>query len=239
MIQQQQPQVEQVDRSQVVHDTLALVADAVILRTLHSRFQEPLPGVATQNIADSLEFLFKSFEGLAGYSNDQSFVWGNVRDHFVDNFSRLVNKSQTQVGAHTGKTYSDIHAFLRQVGQSSNSLVQKQFTKQAKPAQTQAAHEEVKKVSPVKHHSPEKKQHAEEHHHHEEVEEDKEVQHHEEDEQKEGEHEERPRRGDYNKGFNRDNFGQNEGEEGANTERRGRGRGGRGGYRGRGGRGGY
>lgn len=136
MIQQQQPQVEQVDRSQVVHDTLALVADAVILRTLHSRFQEPLPGVATQNIADSLEFLFKSFEGLAGYSNDQSFVWGNVREHFVENFSRLANKSQTQVGAHTGKTYSDINTFLHQVAQSNTGLVQKQFTKQAKPAQT-------------------------------------------------------------------------------------------------------
>lgn len=104
--------VEQIDRSQVVHETLTLVADAVILRTIHSRFSEALPGVSTQSLADSLEHLFKNFEGLAGYGNEQSFQWSQVREAFVDSFSRLVNKSQTQVGAHTGKTYSDINAFL-------------------------------------------------------------------------------------------------------------------------------
>lgn len=84
------------------------MADAVILRTLHSRFQETLPGVATQNVADSLEHLFKSFEGLAGYGHDPSFNWLTVRENFVENFSRLALKSLTQVGSHTGKTYSDI-----------------------------------------------------------------------------------------------------------------------------------
>ena len=109
---QQVAEVEQVDRSQVVQETLSLVADAIILRTLHSRFSEALPGVSTQTLADSLEHLFKSFEGLAGYGNEQSFQWSQVREQFVDGFGRLVNKSQTQVGAHTGKTYSDINAFL-------------------------------------------------------------------------------------------------------------------------------
>lgn len=67
--------------------------------------------MATQNIADSLEFVFKTFEGLAGYGHE-SFNWLSVREQFVDNFSRLTLKSQTQVGSHTGKTYSDINAFL-------------------------------------------------------------------------------------------------------------------------------
>lgn len=65
------------------------MADAVILRTIHSRFNEALPGVATQSIADSLDFLFKSFEGLAGYGHDQSFNWLQIREQFVENFSRL------------------------------------------------------------------------------------------------------------------------------------------------------
>lgn len=69
------------------------MADAVILRTIHSRFSEALPGVSTQSLADSLEYLFKNFEGLAGYGNDQTFQWSQVREHFVDSFSRLANKS--------------------------------------------------------------------------------------------------------------------------------------------------
>jgi hypothetical protein len=70
-----------------------MVADAVILRTLHSRFQEPLPGVSTQSLSDSLDYLFKSFEGLAGYGNEQSFNWLKAREQFVDSFSRLFLKS--------------------------------------------------------------------------------------------------------------------------------------------------
>lgn len=38
--------------------------------------------------------------------------WSSAKGNFVDTFSRLVNKSATQVGTHTSKSYSDVHAFV-------------------------------------------------------------------------------------------------------------------------------
>lgn len=95
-----------------MHDALAAVADAVILRTLHSRFGEALHG-SSQGELDALEFLYKSFEGVAGYDKSHAdFSWLTAREHFVESFARLALKSQMQVGAHTGKTFSDIHNFI-------------------------------------------------------------------------------------------------------------------------------
>lgn len=56
------------------------MADAVILRTLNQRFKEPLPGVSTQTIADSLDFLFKNFDALVGYGAEKEYQWIAIRE---------------------------------------------------------------------------------------------------------------------------------------------------------------
>jgi hypothetical protein len=53
-----------------VADALSLLADAIAARTLHSRFQEALPG-STKQHSDSLDFLYQSFEKLAGYGHHE------------------------------------------------------------------------------------------------------------------------------------------------------------------------
>lgn len=96
-----------------MNDTLALVADAITLRTIHSRFNEELAG-SNKSELDSLEFLFRSFEGLAGYGVHGDFSWEKAKESFVENFSRLVLRSQMQVGQSTGKTYANIQDFIQQ-----------------------------------------------------------------------------------------------------------------------------
>jgi hypothetical protein len=59
---------------------LQIVADAVILRTLHKKFKEPLPGVSTQTLADSLDFLFNYFDTMTGYGGDKEYQWMAVRE---------------------------------------------------------------------------------------------------------------------------------------------------------------
>lgn len=122
-------QEPQVDKSQIVHDTLSLVADAVILRTVHARFSESLGG-ASQHEIDAIEFLYKHFEGIAGYgaAHHHEFNWLTAKENFVDNFSRLALRSQTQVATNTGKTYGDIQDFIH--SQASNeSLQTKKFAR--------------------------------------------------------------------------------------------------------------
>ena len=90
--------VAQVDTAQIVEDALTQVANAIALGTLHFTLEEPIDK-ANKSIIDSLHFLHKSFENLSG--NQDSFVWEQVRKEFVENFSRLVNRSHNQVGLHT------------------------------------------------------------------------------------------------------------------------------------------
>lgn len=97
-----------VDVSKVVEDALALVADAVIFGYLN--LQTPLSGT-NGNISDSLHHLNQVWAGLGhGVGN-----WSSAKGNFVDTFSRLVLKSSTQVGSHTSKSFSEIHAFLTNV----------------------------------------------------------------------------------------------------------------------------
>lgn len=71
-----------------------------------------------------MTFLHKNFENLNGSSD--SFSWGKARESFVDHFTRLVLKSQTQVGNHTSRSYADVNAFVKSASENSE-LVNKQF----------------------------------------------------------------------------------------------------------------
>lgn len=94
-----------VDVSTVVEDALGLVADAVIFGYLN--LETPLNGI-NNNISDSLLHLNQAWAGLAHGVGS----WSSAKGNFVDTFSRLVLKSSTQVGSHTSKSFSEIHAFL-------------------------------------------------------------------------------------------------------------------------------
>ena len=78
-----------VDVGKAIEDALRIVANAVIMSTLHNKFGERFEG-SNQNIIEALAFLNKSFENLAS----DSFVWEAAREEFVENFSRLGQKSQ-------------------------------------------------------------------------------------------------------------------------------------------------
>lgn len=86
-----------IDTSKIVEEALKVVADAIIMGTLQS-INEPLPNVNDKQ-ADCINFLYKSFDNLA--ANSDNFVWQSARDEFVENFSRLVNRSHNQLGVNT------------------------------------------------------------------------------------------------------------------------------------------
>lgn len=94
-----------VDVGKVVEDALSLVADAVIFGQLS------LKGVSlsgsNNNINDALSYLQLNWNSLLNGSGN----WESAKITFVDTFSRLVNKSATQV-AHSSKSYSDIKDFI-------------------------------------------------------------------------------------------------------------------------------
>jgi len=91
-VEQGKTQEEQpVDVSKVIEDALRVIADAVIINRLQDRFGESIPG-ASQNIQESLQFLYRTFESLTG-AGAEDYIWRNVRDQFVDNFTRLAVKS--------------------------------------------------------------------------------------------------------------------------------------------------
>ncbi len=196
-----------------MEDALSIAADAVILATLTSKFDQQLTG-ANQNIVDSLSFLQKSFEKLHGHESD-AYVWNVARREFVEAITNLAMKSQTQVGSNTRKTFAEVHHYVRDfVENHAVELLHKNF-------------KEVTKNVP----SPKKEaqHHNEEHHHHEEENEEEETKceehHHEEatpEDAKEAHEGEKVESG----------------EEGA-QEQKHTGRGSRGGRGGRGNRGGY
>lgn len=97
-----------VDVSKVVEEALSLVADGVIFGYLNS--QAPLTGVSS-GVSDSLVHLTHAWAGLTHGVGS----WSSAKGNFVDTFSRLVNKSATQVGSNTSKSFSEIHAFLTNV----------------------------------------------------------------------------------------------------------------------------
>lgn len=97
-----------VDVSKVVEDALGLVADSVIFGYLNG--ENPLPGVDSKT-SDALAHLTHVWAALTHGAGS----WSSAKGNFVDTFSRLVNKSATQVGTHTSKSFSDIHAFLTNV----------------------------------------------------------------------------------------------------------------------------
>jgi uncharacterized glyoxalase superfamily metalloenzyme YdcJ len=94
-----------VDVSKVVEDTLSLVADAAIFGNLSAR-GTALSG-SNNNINDALAHLHSAWNNLT-HGNG---TWQSARSNFVDTFTRLVNRSATQV-AHSSKSFSDINTFV-------------------------------------------------------------------------------------------------------------------------------
>ena len=101
------PVVEQapaVDVNKVVEDALSFVAESVIFGNLSKNMS--LSGT-NSNINDALAHLLNGWYGLTKGAG----TWQAAKGTFVDTFSRLVNKSSTQV-AHSNRSYADIHAYL-------------------------------------------------------------------------------------------------------------------------------
>lgn len=94
-----------VDVGKVVEDALSLVADATILGNLSAR-GTALTG-SNNNINDALVHLHNAWHNLT-HGNGS---WESGKSNFVDTFSRLVNKSATQV-AHSSKSFSDLNSFV-------------------------------------------------------------------------------------------------------------------------------
>lgn len=128
----------------------------------------------SQNMFEALSFLHKSFAHLT--ASQETFVWQAARDEFVENFTRLVQRSQMQVGHHTSKTFAEVDAFLKNLVDK-DSTYQQNVYRSAPEEEEEEEYEEVpqKQPSPVKGKSPVKQEKYEEE---------------EEDEQYEGENEE-------------------------------------------------
>jgi hypothetical protein len=103
-----------VDVSKVVEDALSLVADAVIFSNLSAK-GTALSG-SNHNLTDALAFLQGTWSGLTCGSG----TWSSAKATFVETFSRLVNKSATQV-AHSSKSFSDLNAFVAALSSSDGS----------------------------------------------------------------------------------------------------------------------
>lgn len=89
---------------------MRLVGNAVALGVISSKFGEQLSG-ASPKLGEALQFVLKAFAGLSGHQD--TFVWEQAREQFVDVLARLANKSQTQVST-TGQTYAELNAFVSQ-----------------------------------------------------------------------------------------------------------------------------
>lgn len=96
-----------VDITKVVEDALNLVADTVIFGTLNQDQGVALAG-SNQNITDAISHVVSAFTGLT----EGLGTWSSAKGSFVDTFSRLINKSATQVGTNTSRSYSDLHTYI-------------------------------------------------------------------------------------------------------------------------------
>ena len=95
-----------IDLGKVVEETLSIVADTVIFASLLSEGVE-LSG-SSSNINDALKHLHQSWSALTHGVG----TWSQANGNFVDTFARLANKSQTQVGTNTSRSYADLHSFV-------------------------------------------------------------------------------------------------------------------------------
>lgn len=155
-----------IDVSKVVEDALALVADAVIFGTLNAT--TPISGT-NGNISDSLKHLTTAWTGL----NQGLGTWSSAKGNFVETFSRLVQKSATQVGTHTSKSFSEIHTFLTNVAKTEgvSLLSQTRSVESDHHHHHHHHHEEIKGEAGVvatssEEHAHEAKEHGHGHHHH-------------------------------------------------------------------------
>lgn len=101
------PEVPAIDANKIVEDALSFVADTVILSTLHGAEGVELNG-SNQSLYEALAYIRSAWTELTNGAG----TWSAAKGHFVDVLSRLIFKSATQVGAHTGKSYSDLHHFI-------------------------------------------------------------------------------------------------------------------------------
>ena len=99
------PSEPAIDLNKILEDALNFVADTVILGTLNGQEGVSLHG--TQNLNDALSYVRTAWTDLTAGAG----TWSAAKGHFVDVFTRLVFKSQTQV-SHTSKSYADLHAFI-------------------------------------------------------------------------------------------------------------------------------
>ncbi len=127
-------EVPAVDVSKIVEDSLGLVADAVIFAILNGEQGVELKG-SNQNLNDSLAHVLKAWHGVT----EGVGSWSSAKGNFVDTFSRLVNKSATQVGTHTSKSYSEVHAFVTTF---SSSEGQSLLSLEREPSQAPATQQE-------------------------------------------------------------------------------------------------
>lgn len=237
-------------------DAFGLLADAVIARTLHSRFSEQLNGASKQH-TDSLDFLYQSYEKLVGYGHQENYQWSVAKEQFVETFTRLALRSQTQVGQHTSKSYADINTFLKDLtANEAAGLAVKQFSLKKEVHEHKVHHHVKTEANVITRASPEKKradegqegqahqEEAEATHDQEEVKGTDEVHHHGE-EGEEGSHRPHTEGGERRGGYRGSRGDRRGGDRGGFRGDRGGFRGERGGYRGerrggnRGGRGGY
>lgn len=130
----EEPVAAPVDTGKIIEDAFGLVADAVIFATLNGEQGVELKG-SSQNIDDSLAHVLKAWHGVT----EGVGSWSSAKGNFVDTFSRLVNKSATQVGTNTSKSYSEVHTFVTAFSSSEGQTL---LNLEREPSQAVAAQNE-------------------------------------------------------------------------------------------------
>jgi hypothetical protein len=129
-----------VDVNNVVEEALSLVADAVIFGSIRG---VSISG-SNNNINEAITHLTSAWKSL----NHGTGSWGSAKSNFVETFSRLINKSGTQV-AHSSKSYSDINTFITSVpaGEVQTLLSKERVSHHHKHAHKEEAKVEEKHVT--------------------------------------------------------------------------------------------
>ena len=129
------------DAHKIVEDALSFVADTVILGTLSGAHTHALQ-CTNQQLKDSLTYVISAWNDLTVGTGS----WEAAKGHLVDVFSRLVFKSATQVGSHTSKSYSDLHAFIT-ASECKTLFHQERQASPVKAAEEAHHHEETEAVA--------------------------------------------------------------------------------------------
>jgi hypothetical protein len=103
------------------------VANAILAGTVNAHFNENIFGASNQNIQDAVAFLQQGFTRLV--APQKTLTWATAREEFVDNFSRLVLRSSTQVGTNTRKSFGDIEAFINYFVRNDTEIQNKLLTR--------------------------------------------------------------------------------------------------------------